>query len=77
MARPVAVGLAERGEHTLSFQYDHGCPTRAILLAIAKEWRVVRAESCVDDVVQRGTQATVQGVRVGGASINGQDGGEC
>jgi serine/threonine-protein kinase HipA len=44
--------VAERREHTLSFLYDYGCPTREILLAIAKEWRVVRAEDCVNDVVQ-------------------------
>ncbi len=44
--------VAERREHTLSFQYDYGCPTREILLAIAKEWRVARAKACVDDIVQ-------------------------
>lgn len=44
--------VAERREHTLSFQYDYGCPTREILLTVAKEWRVAHAENCVDDVVQ-------------------------
>ncbi len=44
--------VTERREHTLSFQYDYGCPTREILLAIAKEWRVARAKACVDDIVQ-------------------------
>src|SRR6185437_9594110 len=43
--------VAERREHTLSFRYDYGCPTREILLAIAKDWRVSRADACVDDVV--------------------------
>ncbi len=44
--------IAERREHTLSFQYDHGCPTRAILLAIAQDWRVAQAQGCVDDIVR-------------------------
>lgn len=44
--------VAERREHTLSFQCDYACPTREILLAVAREWRVVRAQDCVDDVVQ-------------------------
>lgn len=44
--------VAERREHTLSFQYDYGCPTREALLAVAKEWQVARAENCVDEVVQ-------------------------
>ncbi|MGB6487414.1 MAG: type II toxin-antitoxin system HipA family toxin [Steroidobacteraceae bacterium] len=44
--------VTERHEHTLSFQYDYGCPTREILLAVAREWRVVRAEDYVDDVIQ-------------------------
>lgn len=44
--------VVERREHTVSFQFDYGCPTREILLAIGKQWRVVRAEDCVDDVVQ-------------------------
>lgn len=43
--------VAERREHTLSFQYEYGCPTREILLAVAKEWRVARGQDCVDDVV--------------------------
>jgi serine/threonine-protein kinase HipA len=43
--------VAERREHTLSFQYDYRCPTREVLLAIAKDWRVPRADACVDDVV--------------------------
>ncbi len=44
--------IAERREHTLSFQYDYTCPTRDILLAVAKEWQVARARDCVDRVVQ-------------------------
>ena len=44
--------IAQRREHTLSFQYDYGCPTREILLAVAKEWQVARAKECVDQVVQ-------------------------
>lgn len=44
--------VAERREHTLSFQYDYGCPTRERLLAVAKDWRVVRADACVADVVR-------------------------
>lgn len=43
--------IAERREHTLSFQYDHRCPTKEILLAIARDWRVPRADACVGDVV--------------------------
>jgi serine/threonine-protein kinase HipA len=43
--------VAERREHTLSFQYDYGCPTREILLAVARDWRVVGADACVADVV--------------------------
>lgn len=44
--------VAERCEHTLSFQYDFGSPTREILLAVAKDWGMGRAEHCVDEVVQ-------------------------
>ena len=44
--------VAERREHTLSFQYAYGCPTREILLAVARDWRVPRADACVDDVVR-------------------------
>lgn len=43
--------IAERREHTLSFQYDYSCPTREILLAVAKEWQVAHANECVDQVV--------------------------
>lgn len=43
--------VAERREHALSFQCEYGCPTREILLAVAKEWRVARGQDCVDDVV--------------------------
>jgi hypothetical protein len=44
--------IAERGEHILSFQYDYACPTREVLLAVAKEWQVARAEDRVDEVVE-------------------------
>lgn len=44
--------ISERREHTLSFQYDHACPTRETLLAVAKQWRVAQAEDCVDEVVR-------------------------
>jgi serine/threonine-protein kinase HipA len=44
--------VAERREHTLSFQYEYGCPTREILLAVAKEWQVAHAADCVDEVVE-------------------------
>jgi len=61
--------VAERREHTLSFQYEYGCPTREILLTVAKGWKVARAEQCVDAVVQavRRFRATARrlGVRRG------------
>lgn len=44
--------VTEQREHTLSFQYDYACPTRAILLAVAKEWQVAGAVDRVDDVVR-------------------------
>lgn len=44
--------MAERREHTLSFQYEYQCPTGEVLVAIAKEWQVARAEDCVAQVVQ-------------------------
>lgn len=44
--------ITERREHTLSFQYDYACPTREILLAVAKEWQVARAEDYVNDIVE-------------------------
>lgn len=44
--------VAERREHTLSFQHDYGCPTREILLAIAKDWQVGQAENWVARVVE-------------------------
>lgn len=44
--------VAERREHTLAFQYGYGCPTREILLTVAKEWQVARAQECLDDVIR-------------------------
>ncbi len=44
--------ITERREHTLSFQYDYGCPTRETLLAVAKEWQVSGAAECLDEIVQ-------------------------
>lgn len=44
--------IAERREHTLSFQYDYASPTRQALLAVANEWQVVCAEDRVDEVVE-------------------------
>ena len=44
--------VSERREHTLSFQYEYACPTRKILLAIAKEWKVARAANCVDTIAR-------------------------
>lgn len=61
--------VAERRQHTLCFQYDFGCPTRAILLAVAKEWHVAGAQDSVDEVVQAVGQFRVTarglGVRTG------------
>lgn len=44
--------IAERREHTLSFQYGYGCPSRETLLAVGKEWQVARAEHCLDQVIE-------------------------
>src|SRR6185437_11763040 len=44
--------ITERREHTLSFQYEYGCPTRETLLAVAKEWQVPGAADCLDEIVQ-------------------------
>lgn len=44
--------VAARREHTLSFQYEHGCPTREILLAVGKEWQVADAKDSLDRIVQ-------------------------
>lgn len=43
--------VAERHEHTLSFQYEYGCPTREILLAVAKDWQVAGAKDRLDQIV--------------------------
>lgn len=43
--------IAERREHTLSLQYEYGCPTREMLLAVAKEWQVAGAETHLDQIV--------------------------
>lgn len=44
--------ITERREHTLSFQYEYSCPTREILLAVAKEWQVARAQEYLDEIVR-------------------------
>lgn len=66
--------VAERREHTLSFQYEYGCPTRAILLAVAKEWQVARAEDCVDEVVHAVRKFRATARRLGVRSGKGLDG---
>jgi len=60
--------VAERREHTLSFQHEYGCPTRDTLLAVAKEWQVARAESCLDEVIEavRRFRATARRLEVRG-----------
>jgi serine/threonine-protein kinase HipA len=42
--------LSGRGDHTLSFQYGFGCPTREALLAVADDWRVANADSILNQV---------------------------
>ena len=39
-----------RGEHTLSFQYQFGCPDAEQLLAIASEWEVSNAPATLEQV---------------------------
>jgi serine/threonine-protein kinase HipA len=65
--------IAERGEHTLSFQYEYGCPTREVLLAVAKEWQVARAENCVQDVVRAVRRFRVTARKLGVRAGKGLD----
>jgi serine/threonine-protein kinase HipA len=60
--------VAERGEHTLSFQYGYGCPTREMLLAVGKEWQVARAGDYLDQIVHavRKFRATARKLAVRG-----------
>lgn len=48
--------VSGRGEHTLSFQYDFGCPTAEGLLAVASEWDVTGPKEIVDQVLDAVTQ---------------------
>ena len=58
-----------RGEHTLSFQYTFGCPTRVTLRAVADEWGVPKAPAILDQVAHAvamfATTARKLGVRPG------------
>ncbi|MGH8228657.1 MAG: type II toxin-antitoxin system HipA family toxin [Steroidobacteraceae bacterium] len=65
--------VAERGQHTLSFRYDLRCPARAVLLAIAKEWRVAGAQDSVDEVVQAVRQFRVVARKLGVRTGKGLD----
>lgn len=60
--------IAERREHTLSFQHAYSCPTRYVLFAIAKDWQVAEAADCVDHIVEavRKFGATARTLAVGG-----------
>lgn len=42
--------ISGRGEHTLSFQYDFGCPRAEELLAVASAWDVEHPDKIVDQV---------------------------
>jgi serine/threonine-protein kinase HipA len=42
--------MVGRGEHTLSFRYQFGCPNEEDLLAIAAEWEVSDAERTLEQV---------------------------
>jgi serine/threonine-protein kinase HipA len=63
--------ITERREHTLSFQYGYECPTREILLAVAKAWTVARAEECIRQVVRtvRKFRATARKLAVRGKGL--------
>lgn len=63
--------VAERREHTLSFQYEYGCPTRQMLLAVGKEWQVARAEDCLDQIVQAARKFRVTARKL---AVRGQKG---
>jgi hypothetical protein len=51
-ARDAAYDVTGRGEHTLSFQQGHGCPTRQEIIGLAAEWGVARAAAIVEDIVK-------------------------
>lgn len=61
--------VSQRIEHTLAFQYGFGCPTRRILIEIAKEWAVPEPAETIDRVVDAvakfPTAARELGVRPG------------
>lgn len=42
--------ISARGEHTLSFQYNFGCPTREQLLAVASDWGVADAQDTLNQI---------------------------
>ena len=68
LARPGGLRLAPafdlvpdiggRGEHTLSFHQDFGCPTGTDMIALADEWGVARAARIVDDVLEAADEFT-------------------
>lgn len=65
--------VAERREHTLSFQYEYGCPTREILLAVAKEWQVAGAKNHVDRIVSAARKFRVTARRLAVRGPKGLD----
>jgi hypothetical protein len=44
--------IVGRGEHTLSFRYQFGCPNEDDLLAIASEWEVSSATEILEQVTE-------------------------
>jgi serine/threonine-protein kinase HipA len=44
--------VAERREHTLAFEHDHGAPSRAEMVALADRWNVNSAVTIMDDVLE-------------------------
>lgn len=60
--------MVGRGEHTLSFRYQFGCPNEEDLLAIAAEWEVSDAERTLEQVTAAVDQftPTARQMQVGG-----------
>ena len=64
--------ISERGEHTLSFQHSHDCPSREQLCEVARAWSVPDAVAILDEVTSaaRTFAATARKLKVrGGAAL--------